>query len=394
MNKLVKVCLNILTVLLCFLLFASTLATMLVADLQVALNPNNLKNAIKSTLSVPTYTQAKPIPAAAGGQLELEEFQNADILIQYAYDILKEYFGDRLTVTLEQVREFVENSTVKDFVAEKSAAAIIELLTGENSTTITSSEIRTLLQENKAAFQKHFQIELTDARIDAVTSAMDQIPAVQQIQKEGIVSIITQSSSSGSNSDSGLVDPSAPMQGESGSSSSASRSNPLAKVQGVVNSFISLPVLLGCIGICLVLLGLIFLCAWNRPYKALIAGGIPVLLAGLVFFVPTMVAICAPATWLNLLSFAELVGPVSMFLLKLVAPVCITVTVLGVLMIVGGIVLCCIMKKSRKAKAAVAEENPAAEEVSAVEDTPVAEEIPAAEDSAAVEPAAEEIPAE
>ncbi len=390
-----KVFLNIFIVLLCILLFVSTLATMLVADLQVAIDPKNLANAIKNTLSAPTYTQLGPVCAAAGGGLDFSSGNISGQLVELAYDVLAEQSGGDLPITLDQAKDFVENSTVKDFIADKSASILNDLVTGENNTTFTTAEVKTLLQENKGVIKQYFNVELTDEQIDTVTAAIDEIPMIQQIQAEGITNVLANAGAASPDADPDTTD----ANGDPIPVQPSTSSNPLTEILGIVRTFTTTPILLGCIGVCLVLLGLIFLCSWSKPYKALIAGGIPVLLAGLVFLVPTMVATFAAATWLSLLGSVEMAGPLSLFVLKLVAPVCITVTVLGVLMIAGGIVLGCIMRKNRKAKAAalaspILEEAPAAEEAPAVEEASAMEEVPAAEEAPAEEPVAEEVPAE
>ena len=62
-----KVLLAIISVILCIALFASTLVTMLVADVKVATNKDNLQNLIQQTLSAPAQqSELRPLALAAG----------------------------------------------------------------------------------------------------------------------------------------------------------------------------------------------------------------------------------------------------------------------------------------------------------------------------------------
>ncbi len=383
-----KIFLGILSFILCVLLFVSTLATMLVADVKVATNKDNLANLIKNSLSAPVHTQLGPVSAAAGGGLDLSSGDLSGSIIEFAYDTLAQESGGELPISLEQAKQFVEDSTIKDFIADKSASIISDIYTGQNTTTFTSDEIKTLLTENKGVIKQYFDVELTEEQIGTVAAMIDEIPAVQQMQQQGIASLITGGTTP--DLDQGATD----ANGEPLPSQPPASSSPLNDVLETVRAVTATPVLLGCIGLCLFLLGLLFLCAWSKPYKALIVGGIPILLAGLIFLVPTMIASFATATWLELMSFAEMVGPISIFILKLTASVCISVSVLGIAMIAGGIVLGCFMRKRRAARSA-ALEAPSLEEAPAAEDAPAAEEASAMEEvTAAEEPVAEEVPAE
>ena len=129
----------------------------------------------------------------------------------------------------------------------------------------------------------------------------------------------------------------------------------LAEVLMLVRKLTSTPVLLSCVGACLLLCALLFLTNWGKPNWALCCCGIPILLAGILFLLPTLVAYAIPSLFLQL----GLAGSAIRQALVLVGYVSIGVTVLGILLIVGSCVLGSVLKKKRKAKAAT--EVPAAE---------------------------------
>ena len=345
-----KVFLHIISVLLCIVLFASTLVTMLVTDVKVATNKDNLQKVLSSTLSAPTW-QMGPITAAAGAEFDVTSGNLSDVLVEYAYEAIG---GSELPFTLDDVKAFVEESTLKDFIAEKSASIISDIYTGEKTTTISSDEIKKLLTENRDLIKKHFDVELTDEDIQTTVTAIEEIPSMKEIQEVGIAAMLTGSNNVSPDSDSDM---------------GVGSANPMADILNTVRTLTSDTVLLICIGVCAVLVGLLFLCAWNKPYSAMFYSGSTFTLAGLIFLVPTLIAWLASSTWLALFGDIPMVGPVSRIILMLTGGVCGAVTGLGVLLIAGGIVVKVTMRKKKAAKAAVVEEAPA-EEIPAVEETP------------------------
>lgn len=362
-----KILLHILSVLLCIVLFAATLVTMLVADVKVATNKDNLQNVISSTLSAPAW-QVGPITAAAGDNLSVTDSGSlSDQLVEYAYEAMG---GSELPFTIDEVKSFVEESTVKDFIAEKSASIISDIYTGEKTTDITADEIQQLLTENKDLIQEYFKVELDEESIQTMAQGISDMPAMQQIREEGIANMITGGTA-------------APDTEADAPTTGTSSPNSMAGMLDMVRTYTSDTVLLCCIGVCAVLVALLFLCAWSKPYSAMFYSGSTFTLAGLIFLVPTLIAWLAADTWLNLFSAMPMVGPLSRMILMLTGGVCGCVFGLGVLLIVGGIVVKSLTRKKKAAKAAAAE----ATVVDAAEE--VTEEAPAAEEVTEEAPAAE-----
>ena len=388
-----KILLAIVSFLLCLVLFASTLVTMLVADVKVATNKDNLQSLIKQTLSAPVQQiTLGPVSAAAGADADISVggVDLSGMLVEFAYEALKEQAGDELPLTVEELTEFVEKSTIKDFISEKSAAIISDIYTGENTVNISSQEVEQLLTENKEVIEEYFDVELDTEMIQQVNQAIDEIPVMQQIREEGIASVIVSSGAVAPDEETS-VDikdtwygklPGFSAHIEAGGSSTI-MNNPTAIILEVVRYYTSDAILWLCIGACAVLVGLLFLCAWNKPYKAMTKSGITFLVAGAIFLIPTLIAWLSPTTWLETLSFAPMVGPVSRFILMLTGGVCGGVAGLGVALIAGGIVLKVFMKKTAAGEAA----DGAIEEAAAEEAGEVAGEAP-------VEEVAEEVPGE
>ncbi len=390
-----KICLVILSVILCIALFATTLVTMLVADVQVATNKDNLANLLKQALYAPAqHMTIGPVTAAAGSDFQFDFSGNlSGQLVEYAYNVMAEESGGTLTMSLEAVQNFVEDSTLKDFLAEKAASIISDVYTGENTTTITGEEITQLLTENTAVIKEHFDVEIPQEAVAQIAQLVEEIPVVKQIQEQGVTAVILGNDNPADPEwNSGSV-----AQGQENKTPffpDVTQLNSPADILNAVRAYTSTAALLICIGACAVLIGLLFLCAWNKPYKAMIYAGVPVFLAGTLFLVPTLIAWLSPATWAQLFSFEPMVGMLSRFILMLTGGVCGTVTFLGIALFVGGIVLGVYMRKRRMPKEVIAEE--AAPELESAEETP-AEEVPAeeapAEEAPAEEAASEQVPA-
>lgn len=389
-----KFLLTIISLVLCVVLFVSTLATMLVADVQVATNKDNLQKVISATLSQPVRRPGI-INAASGSDPTLSGSSGgslSDQLLDMALDIFADQLEGDLPITVEDVAAFVEESTFKDFIADKSASIISDIYTGEKTTTITAEEIGQLLTENKELINEHFsevlpEGGLTDEFIEGVTNEIAELPVLKEINEQGVANIVVNGGLTGN--------PEHGPDGETGTpgiNPPGFAANPVMQALDMVRTFTSTTVLMMLIGVCAVLVGLLFLCAWNNPHRAMFYSGTTIMSAGSIFLVPTLIVTLAPDTWMSLFSnipgVGSMIGSVARIVLTLTASVCYTVTGIGLVLFIGAIVVCVALRKRRAAKAAAAAA--AAVEATPVEEAPVAEEAAPAEEA----PVAEEIPAE
>ena len=368
-----KFFLSIISLVLCLILFVSTLATMLVADVQVATNKDNLQKVLSIVLYEPVRRPGI-ITAASGMDPDLSVSSSngfSDQLLDMALGIFAGQLEGDLPFAVEDITTFVEESTVKDFLAEKSASIISDIYTGENTTTITAEEIGQLLTENKELINEHFgdvlpEGGLTDEVIQSVTDTIAEMPVIKQVNEEGIVKVLEDMGSNDS------------LESDNTSSgTSLLPSNPVLEALTLVRTYTSSTVLTALIGVCALLVGLLFLCAWNKPYRAMRNSGIAITLAGSIFLVPTLLALFATDVWTNIFSLipgiGSMIGAIARLVLTLTASVCGTVTGIGLILLIGSIVVYRIMRKHKAAKAAKA---------AAVVDATEAEEAPVVEPSA------------
>ena len=353
-----KILLGMLSFVLCILLFVSSLATILIADAGTLVSQNGMQTLIMQLLS----------PGTSGGDAE-NGAELTTAVVEWAYDSLVQEYGDKIPVEMEELKDLIENSTIKEFVAEKTASLVNDLYTGESNTTITEEDVSELLTENAEAIRACFpQVKLdTPEDIEKLTEKIMEHPLMKQIMEEGISSVLGIDMED-------LKDPDKieDLQGSISSGKLPQKhigsrhivagaaflpvaniaANPIAHALEIVRMVTSPTTLLLSIGICVALVVLLFLCAWNRPYNAMLESGITFLLTGTIFLVPTLIAWLMPGAWMTLFSFLPLVGTLTREVLLLTGGICGGVAGLGLALIIGSCILRHFMKKKRAAKAA------------------------------------------
>lgn len=380
---------HILSVILCLLLLVSTLATMFVADIRVATNKDNLQNVLNEILSAPPRITLGPISASTTVSPELDlgallsgEGNLTEMLVEYAFEMLE---GEGAEIDKEAIEAFVEESTINEFISDKASSIISDMVTGENTLTITGDEIKELLNENKDLIEQHFDVVITEEQIDSVAQKVEELPIVQEIQKNGVAGLLS----------GGMTAP----DSEDDSTVSANPMTEINKMMNYVRMISADAVFFALVGVCAFLVALLFLFAWNKPYIAMFYSGSTFFSTGLSFLIPTLIAWLAPATWMGLFSnipdVGSMIGSVSRIVLMLTGSVCGVVTGLGLVLFVGGIFVRAALKKKKAAKAALTENAPVSPVAAAAAEVYETSEVAApAEEAAPVETAEAAEPAE
>lgn len=397
----VRFVLGLISFLLCILLFVSSVATILVSDILVVLtSQDNLKKLFSQVLSADL---PRPLPrgiasdggvpcaypvvvkkmASPGLRLEETNAQAGDALVVWIYETLSKQYSEEMDLSLETVQDFVARSTLKEFVAEKGASLVSDFYTGENTTTLTEAEIQSQLEQNADLIREIFGYEVTSEAIAEITKTITENDYLTQIREEGIVNVVLGSASNKpGNSTSG---------GTSGShTDSESFGTSIQELLDLFRKVASLKTLLICIGICLLLIGLLFVTNWKRFWAAMNSAGITLSFAGLFYLVPTVLVWTLPTTWTNSLGDLHIVGILTREILIMTSGVCIGVFALGVVLLAGGITTKCIFRK----KAVAAPVAAVGAAPVAVDETVAMSEEPIAEEPEKNEPAAKEAPAE
>lgn len=371
----VRVLLGFLSVILCILLFVSTLVTIIVADVRLVTSKDGLQTIITQAL-FPTPAPVRPIGALAAGVPVLSpvsgtgnEAQGA--IVDAIYGMLSEQFGEELPISQEQVEQFLSDSTLPEFVSEKVAGIVNDIYTGESTTTITKEEVMDLLTENADLIKENLGVELNTEAIEAVGKWVEENDVMSTVQEE--VSKLTGLKPPASVKPDGTgkpitgttTDEEVVLLGTtemlqallSGDFSVATIPN----ILNLVRTLTSVTALLICLGVCLLIIGLLMLTHWGRPFAAIRSVGIPVMIAGIVMSVPAILAVVMPSL------FTGTVMVIAKQILAMTGYVGYGVAALGLAMIVVGAVLNSKMKK--KVAAAAVETVPVSVGAGTVEDT-------------------------
>ena len=414
-----KVVIGFFSFLLCVILFVSMLATILIADVQVLTQKDNLQKIITQTLFTSAVSRQPQIHGVGSGDfapavrpgtaaklpapaVRLDEAGTTSAIVDFVLDSVLEQYGDELPFTKEDLEEFVEESTLTDFIAEKAASIVSDIYTGENTTTLTQEEIIEQIQQNAELIEEHFGLEITEEVIQQVSTVIEENEIIEQIQEQGVANVIMGALNGKPQFSPDHMEGQGPSDEGATGMPSLDPSNPAGMIMEILNtvrSVTSSGTLLILIGICLVLMGLICLLNMRQIWVGIIDCGVTAILSSLLFALLSGYACLMPEAWLELLSVIPMVGPVSLLILQLTAPVAFSVFGLGIVLIIGGCVIRGVVRKKRKAAEAAA----AAALAEPAEETPVeevvADETPAEEavtEEAPVEeaPAEEEVPAE
>lgn len=95
-------------------------------------------------------------------------------LAEYICDMAQKYIPGEFTATQEDVLEFLQSSTIMEYVSEKAASYVQDALNQEQTTTITTDEIMDLLEDNQPLIEEKFQITITDEIKENIRAEVDK----------------------------------------------------------------------------------------------------------------------------------------------------------------------------------------------------------------------------
>lgn len=199
-----RILLQLLSFVLCIVLTASLLGTVVLADLNHLMSAGGIKQIINAVLipaSAPqrltpavgalgvSMDDASPVPGfTIPGDLELGDIpedlltggsseENIGSVIDWIYEELEKASEEPLPITREQVQAFVVESTVSEFVADKLAGYADDFINGTENTSITTQEIMDLLEENTKLIEKTFEVEITEDVRQQMTASVEKVVA-------------------------------------------------------------------------------------------------------------------------------------------------------------------------------------------------------------------------
>lgn len=209
--------------------------------------------------------------------------------------------------TVEQIQNFLNNSTVSDYVADKSADFISDYIHGKDDAQITASEVNALIEENKTLLEETFDFKVDDKFIQGAQDAA--VNNVNDFIKDDVLETVDKTAIMGDFTVGDAVD--------------------------TLRGLIATPALVLYIFICVALMAGIFFCKQMQIGSTLITVGVPFLSTGI-----SLVAVNLLLPMLTgLLPKISGVHQAMDILLSAIAPVHYTVLILGVVFLIAGIVL-------------------------------------------------------
>ena len=181
----VRILMQLLSLILSLLLSVSVVATVVLADVNHLMSGDGMKQIINTVLLPGKSAPQKVTPnaGAAGGHTALADTQlpgnvnindipddllngdspeeTLDNLIEWIYEEIDKSSSSPVPYTKDQVKEFVAESTIPDFVAEKLAGFAEDFVNDTEKTTITADEIIELLEENEDLIEETLDIRMT-----------------------------------------------------------------------------------------------------------------------------------------------------------------------------------------------------------------------------------------
>ena len=296
------------SVLLCICLTVSVLVTALAVDLNLMFRDETLVQMVDSVLFVPQ-------PSAP--RLSEEAGDTESLISQLIYEALqKQDDEDALKFTKADVDAFVKDASISDYLTDKTVSYLQDFINGTNNTTITSQELETLIDENKALIEETFDVEVDEGlRSEILTYVEDN--NVNNIVHDQIIQEVRET----------------PIAGESFN---------VGKLMEVLSTLASPTVIMILAGIDLFLLVLLFFTNRMRLGGTMICAGVPTLLVGAILAVPVMAAQSIVPMLLG--SAPREVVNIANLLLGIITPVHLAVLITGAVLLVVGIIVKCVAK--------------------------------------------------
>lgn len=268
----IRFLLQLVSFMLCLVLTVCLLTTALLLDLKSLTSAGGIQAIVTALtsgsvgLSVPQQDEAvvdgyvvslanQSIPDG-DRDLPQEAMTDSNFMTDYIYDILQG--STDKNISRSEVSDFVNDSTIMDFTSEKMASYVQDAMNGEETTTISADEIVKLLEENQALLEERFDIKLTDEMKSKIRAQ-----AQKAIEEDDLNGTIRQSINE-------MLDQ--PIDGTD------MTINDLFRKIGELTSTQSI---LSAVGLCLLLVLLLFLANFYKLPKGLTWASVPFLMVGL-----------------------------------------------------------------------------------------------------------------
>lgn len=248
-------------------------------------------------------------------EIPSDALTDSNILADFIMDIIQESAGDDVNVTHDQVQNFIDNSTVMDYTTNKVSGYVQDALNGTTTTVITADEIMSLLDENQALIEETFEITVTDEMKEEirtnVTKAIEEEDLNGTIRQE-IDNVMQQ-----------------PIEGTDMT---------IQDIVELLGQITQTKVILSAVGLCLLLILLLFLANFYKLGKGLTWASFAFMIIGfplaIVVYAMQNTVILQDLLGSEINSYISLISGLG----DLLAPIHYGIAIAGVVMFVGSIV--------------------------------------------------------
>ena len=379
------------------LLFVSVITTALIANLQIVTSEENISGMIREVISAPVHIRPNaPVRVGEGG-LRIAPNTNrtyamprreepsgvasslTDQLIGMFYEEVSGQFEEAFPVSQEEFTQMINDSTVKDYIADKTASLITDYFNDEITTTFEPEEIVQLINENSKLIETITGEPIPDDIAQQVATVFDENEIIVKVEAEGLAGFMEMT---------GTSIPGLPGGDASSDTVEGEESNSLniRDIIAALRSFSSTQNLIIGIAICLVLIAAIVLINCRQIGKGLRRAGYPLMWAGCLVIL-NLLAKFQPDLWaVDYDATLNLIMKLARYILLQTAVVNIVVFGTGLVLFIAGIVLPIVLRFKSKATVSMPT-SPEAEELAAalVDETPVEILCELAEESSAEE---------
>lgn len=318
----------------CFLLgivmFLCAIYATTVLDLRMLVSKNGISQILRETLSsvVPSPIRltltAGDLPSASKDQSEQDS-----PLADWLYGQMQDIFDGNAPFTKDQVDQFVEESNLRDFIAENFSGAVDDFY-AQQGTVIEKEDVLQLINENAALLEQITGFVVTDEMKQQAIGMIEDSGMLEELAEKGLHGIILESMGEAD-------DPSS--DGQTPGASTGKQEPSMMKILDTIRQATSYTAVAIAAGAFLVLAVIYFFAAQMHWGRTLTGCGIPLLLTGLIFIPGTVVCLAAPQTLMDFFSGDPIVPTVINLFFRITAPVNCAVFGAGLVMIVAGIVL-------------------------------------------------------
>lgn len=386
-------------------LFFSVVGTALIANVQAVISEDGIQGIVQTIMSAPARVRPRaPISVSGEGGLRIAPTTRTyqlprldepgdvaasltDQVIGMFYEALGEQFQEVLPVTQEEFTQLINDSTVKDYIADKTTSLITDYFNDEITTTFEAEEVVQLIEENSELIESITGQPIPDDIAQQVGQIFDNNEIVEVLEAEGLAGFMKLTAGDGEATPEGM-----PLPGASSDTPDLRYfykllRNEIAPTRNLILGIVS----------CLILMAAIILINCRQLGKGLRRAGYPLILAGAGYFALNA-SINSLGSLLNALAGGDaalaqvmaLIPKLLNYFLSQAAAVNTAIFCIGIALFVAGIVVPIVLKARSKAAAGKAPVEAVEEPVAIVEEAPV-EALPVAEEA---EEVAEETPAE